>query len=501
MSDSQKNIIVIGAGLGGLSAAISLATQGHRVTIFEKNGKVGGKLNLLQREGFSFDMGPSIFTLPQLFKRLWEAAGKKMEDYVKLQPVQPHWRNFFEDGRVIDLHFNPEEMKKEILKHGDERLVKQVFNFLKYAEEQYDVIAKGYFEEGLDTIGDFNSFYDTPDLLRMDYWHSMHGGVAKRIKNKYFVDIFDYFIKYVGSSAYRSPGFMNLMPIIQFRYDLWYVQGGMYNLARGMERLAKELGVEIHLNAEVKRVRTQGKKTLGITLADGTAPDADILVSNMEVIPAYRELLQEPQSFLKKLRKFEPTCSGLVLHLGTDRPFPQLAHHNFFYSQNQKKHFKTVFQKKQIPPDPTLYVVAPSRTDPAVCPEGCDNIKILPHIPYLNDKHPTTQADYQALRDRVLEKMERTGLKDLRKHVIVEDMWTPFDIQKNYYSNGGSIYGVVSDRWKNFALKAPKRSQKYDNLYFTGGSVNPGGGMPMVVLCGQNVAKDVQADLAKLAAT
>lgn len=492
---NKKRIVVIGAGLGGLSAAISLATGGHQVEVFEKNPQVGGKLNLLKIQGFSFDMGPSIFTLPHIFKRLWDQAGKKMEDYVRLQAVQPHWRNFFEDGRVIDLHFDPERMKREILKLGDKRLVKQVSGFLEYAGQQYDLIAKGYFEQGMDTVGDFNAGYSLPELLRMDYWHSMHGAIRKRIKNRYFVDIFDYFIKYVGSSAFRAPGFMNLMPIIQFRYDLWYVQGGMYNLARGLEKLAKELGVAIHLNAEVKSIRANGQKVLGAVLGDGSFHPADILVSNMEVIPAYRELLQEPKSFMKKLEKFEPACSGLVLHLGTDRPFPQLAHHNFIYSKDQKHHFHTVFQDKKLPPDPTLYVVAPSRTDPGVCPPGCDNIKILPHIPYLNEQHPVTQQNYQALRDRVLEKMERIGLKDLRKHIIVEHMWTPVDIQKNYFSNGGSIYGVVSDRWKNFALKAPKRSGKYVNLYFTGGSVNPGGGMPMVVLCGQNVAKAVQADL------
>lgn len=495
MNVPKQNIIVIGAGLGGLSAAISLATLGHRVEIHEKNEKVGGKLNLLQRQGYSFDMGPSIFTLPHYFKRLWDNAGKKMEDYVQLQAVTPHWRNFFEDGKVIDLHMDPEKMKAEVRKVGGEQLVKQVFDFLAYAEKQYDLIAKGYFEKGLDTVGDFNAGYSPLELLRMDYWHSMHGGVAKRIKNRYFVDIFDYFIKYVGSSAFRSPGFMNLMPIIQFRYDLWYVRGGMYNLARGLERLAKDLGVTVHLRSEVKAMQQSGRKVLGVVLADNTVRQADIVVSNMEVIPAYRDLLQEPRAFLKKLDKFEPACSGLVLHLGTDQPYPQLAHHNFVYSGDQKKHFRTVFQKKQLPPDPTLYVVAPSRTDPAVCPAGGDNIKILPHIPYLHAEHPTTDADYQALRDRVLDKMERIGLKDLRKHIVVEDMWTPYDIQKNYYSNGGSVYGVVSDRWKNFALKAPKRSSKYANLYFTGGSVNPGGGMPMVILCGQNVARAVQADL------
>lgn len=418
-----------------------------------------------------------------------------MEDHVSLQTVVPHWRNFFEDGSIFDLHMDPQAMKAELLKAGGKKLEKQFNRFLEYAGKQYDIIEKGYFEKGLDTKKDFGSFYDWKSLLKMDYWRTMHGRVKQSFDNPYFVDIMDYFIKYVGSSALRAPGFMNLMSVIQFRFDLWYVKGGMYNLAIGLERLALSLGVKIHVNAEVVNIEKNNNRVTGVRLSDNTLHACDILVSNMEVIPAYQKLLDEDSSFMEKLKPFQPACSGLVLHLGTDKIYPQLAHHNFFYAQDQEKHFKTVFEDGRIPEDPTLYVVAPSRTDSSVCPEGCDNIKILPHIPHLNTPHPATQQDYEALRERVLIKMERIGIKDLRKHIIVEDMWTPKDIQQRYYSNGGSIYGVVSDRGKNFALKAPKQSTKYANLYFVGGSVNPGGGMPMVVLCGQNVANTVEKEV------
>ena len=490
MTEKNKNrVAVIGAGLGGLSVAISLATMGYSVEIFEKNDRVGGKLNQLKREGFIFDLGPSILTLPHLFRRLWEMADKKMQDYVRFKTVTPHWRNFFEDGMVIDLYMAWEQMKSEVAKVGDDHLAQRISDFLQYSKQQYRIIERGYFEQGLDTKRDFTRFYDWKSLLQMDYWHTMHGGVKKRINNKYFIDIFDYFIKYVGSSAYDAPGFMNLMPTIQFEYDLWYVEGGMYRLAEALKLLAEELGVRIHLHAEITRIERQGKRVSGLVDHFGTSHPADIVVSNMEVIPAYERLLEEDACFLKTLRKFEPACSGLVLHIGTDRPYPQLAHHNFFFSRDQKGHFHTVFKKGEIPEDPTLYVVAPGRSDPKVCPAGCDNIKILPHIPYIHPRHKPGAEAYHALRERVLIKLERMGLSDLREHIICEDMWTPYDIQRQYYSNGGSIYGVVADRWKNFALKAPKQSERYANLFFVGGSINPGGGMPMVILCGQNAAK------------
>ena len=182
-----------------------------------------------------------------------------------------------------------------------------------------------------------------------------------------------------------------------------------------------------------------------------------------------------------------------MLELGLDCQYPQLAHHNFFFSGDQREHFHTVFRKRQLPPDPTIYLVAASKTDPTVAPPGCDCLKILPHIPHIDDAHPLTREDYLAFKERVVDKLERMGLNDLRKHVVFEHCWTPLDIRQQYYSNQGAIYGVVSDRFKNLAFKAPKQSTKYPNLFFVGGSVNPGGGMPMVVLCGQNVARKVVA--------
>jgi diapolycopene oxygenase len=214
----------------------------------------------------------------------------------------------------------------------------------------------------------------------------------------------------------------------------------------------------------------------------------------MEVIPAYEKLLREDKAFIASLeKKYEPACSGLVLDLGLDCQYSQLAHHNFFFSGHQREHFEAVFQKRQLPEDPTIYLVAASKTDPSVAPPGCDCLKILPHIPYIDDAHPLTRDDYLKFKDRVVEKLERMGLKDLRKHIVFENVWTPHDIRAHYNSNKGSIYGVVSDRWRNLAFKAPKQSTLYPNLFFVGGSVNPGGGMPMVVLCGQNVAKKIVA--------
>ncbi|MFT4112013.1 phytoene desaturase family protein [Silvibacterium sp.] len=487
-----KRVVVIGAGLGGMTAAIQLAREGYQVDLLEKNGNVGGKLNLHREAGFSFDLGPSIFTLPDIFRPVFEGDGRRLEDYVTLERLDPQWRNFFEDGVVVDLWEDSQQMRRQLATLGENAL-QDYESFCNYAKLQYSIIERGYFDRGLDTFWDFVRFYGIKNAKGLDYLGTMASGIRKRVRDPYLRDIFEYFIKYVGSSAYDAPGFMNLMPNIQLEFGLWYVKGGLYELARAFERRLTETGVRVHLNQKVLEIEKAEGHVTGVTTQrqDGSSVrlSADYVISNMEVVPANRDLLRESPRRLRKLSRYEPACSGIVVHLGLDRTYPQLAHHNFFYASDQKRHFHRVFREKRLPDDPTIYLVAPTRTDPSQAPPGCENIKILPHIPYLNEKHPYTYEDCVALKELCFDKLERMGLTDLRKHIVVEDFWTPFDIEAKYLSNGGSIYGVVSDRWRNFAFKAPKQSPHYRNLYFVGGSVNPGGGMPMVTLCGRHVAR------------
>ncbi len=491
-SSGKQHVAVIGAGLGGLSAAIMLARSGFKVSVFEKNTHIGGKLNLLQAHGFSFDLGPSIFTLPHIFRPLFEGDGKQLEDYVALERVDPQWRNFFEDGIVLDLWENTERMRAELARFGPE-VFEEYRQFVGYSHRQYEIVERGYLRHGFDTFSQFLRFYGWREGRDLDYLRSMSGSIKRRLRNPYLRDIFEYFIKYVGSSALDSPGFMNLMPNIQLQYGLWYISGGLYQLARALQKRLQETGVSLCLQHEVVKVEKEGSTVAGLVVRDPGGElhriPADFVVSNMEVIPAMERLLGAPPSEMKKLRRFGPSCSGIVLHLGLDRTYPQLAHHNFFYSRDLHAHFHRVFREHQLPDDPTIYLVAPTRTDPSQAPPGCDNIKILPHIPALNPERPFSGEDYLALKELCLDKLERMGLKDLRRHIVVEDFWTPYDIEARYASNRGSIYGVVCDRRRNFAFKAPKQSSRFRNLFFVGGSVNPGAGMPMVTLSGQHVAR------------
>ncbi len=480
-------IAVIGAGLGGISAALTMKKKGHDVTIYEKNNHIGGKLNQLSQQGFTFDMGPSILTLPHVFENLFKMHDREMSDYITIKKLDLEWRCFFEDSYKLDLYSDPVKLKKAnpYLSEDD---IKNFMKFKRYSKKLFENTYDSYYVKGLDNLKELAANYGYLGLpSKVDYFSTVSDGVRRYIKEPHLQTALDFFIKYVGSSAYKAPAVLNQLPHVQFDYGLWYVNGGMFELSKALTKLLQETGVKVELGSEVTGVKKSKDKITAMMLSDNTVIDADAFISNMEMIPFYKDIVHEDKKYIKKLeKKFEPSCSGLVLHIGTDKKYPQLAHHNFFFSADQRKHFKDVFQDKIIPKDPTLYVVAPSVTDSSCAPEGMENMKILPHIPHITGRE-YTMNDYTSLRDNILKKMERMGLEDLRRHIVFEHMWTPYDIQKNYYSNKGSIYGVVSDRKMNKGFKGEKTSELYSNLYFVGGSVNPGPGMPMVSLSGQQL--------------
>lgn len=489
----SKKIVVIGGGLGGLSAAVSLAQSGFQVSLYEKNSHLGGKVKRLEKEGFAFDLGPSILTMKPIFEKLFKRSGKQMEDYIETVQLDPQWRSFFPDGTVLDLFSDLNRMLREnpSLQVKD---IEEYHQFLDYAKGLYDITLDGYFKEGLDStkeIIDHHGLIDT--VTSFDLMSTMYDGIAKRISNPHLRDMLAYFAKYVGSSPYDAPAILNMMIYMQHEQGIWYVPKGMHRIAEGIVKLGQEVGVQFFTDTEVVRLHKEDDQIIWAELADGSQVYGDYFVSNMEVIPAYNQLLNEKESFVEQLEnKFEPAASGLVLHLGVKGEYPQLAHHNFFFSEDSQKNFDQVFHQHQLPDDPTIYLVNVNKTDPGQSRPGHENIKILPHIPYIPDK-PFSSQDYQSLEDRVIAKLERMGLTDLKKRIVTKDLWLPEDIKETYYSHRGAIYGTVSNRKGNLGFKHPKESELYTNLYFVGGTVNPGGGMPMVTLSGQQVHDKILA--------
>jgi diapolycopene oxygenase len=490
----MKTIVVVGGGLGGMSAAITLAKDPlYNVILIEKNKHLGGKLNVLETDGFSFDLGPSIFTMPQYFDDLFSLHGKKREDYFKLVPVTPHWRNFFEDGTVIDLSDTLEGMKDIVSKED----YKDLTEFYTYTETLYDFTNAVLFNNQTETLLQTLKQYPLFKIFKdSDFFKTMDEGVRHYIKNPKLIDIMNYFIKYVGSNPFEAPAVMNLLPYIQWKFGLWYVEGGMYQASVGLQKLMSELPIKIMTESELTSVKMEGKEIVSIEINGKKTLKVDGIVSNMEAIPFYERITNEPYKNIKTLKtKYVPACSGFALHLGVSKTYPQLAHHNFFFSTSLKQNFDNIFHNHKLSSDPTIYLVAPMHTDPTQGPKDHEIIKILPHISVLDPKRPFTKEDYMTFKDHILDKLERMGLTDLRKHIVTEELWTPETIEAMYYSNQGSIYGVEANKKKNLGFKVPKTSHLYNNLFFVGGSTNPGGGMPMVVLSGQQVKTHVDKRL------
>ncbi len=487
MGKQGETVVVVGAGLGGLSAAVSLQAEGYQVTVVEKNQHFGGKLNEMTDQGFNFDLGPSILTMPYIFEQLFARAGKNFYDYVAIEQLPLEWRSFFQDGTTIDLYSDLQDMqdKNSSLTEQD---VQEFEKLLKYGERMYELTDHGYFRRGLDTFREVTKYYGWLKSLRgFDVFSTMDDVISRHISNTYLKDTLNFFIKYVGSSPYRAPAVMTLLPYIQNEFGLWYVRDGLYRLAEGIYRVAREIGVEFEFSQKVVSAKTEGDRIISVLTESGSLYSADYFLSNMEVLPFYKDVTEEPVKKLNKYSSFEPSCSGYVMHLGVRGEYPQLAHHNFFFSEHPKKHFETIFEDYELPEDPTIYLVAAGKTDSGVAPQGHENLKILPHIPHIQDRE-FTEEQYQRFEKNIITKLEKMGLKDLEQKTVYKHVWRPKDIHEHYLSNRGSIYGVVADKEKNKGFKFPKQSDIYRNLLFAGGSVNPGGGMPMVSLSGQLAA-------------
>jgi len=484
--------VIVGGGLGGLAAAIRLAAAGRRVVVLEKNERVGGKLNLVEAEGYTFDTGPSLLTMPWVIAELFAAAGRRMEDYLSLEQVEPTCHYRWPDGTEFNAWQRLPQLIQEV-----ERLsppdVPGLFRFLAHTARIYDAVADTFLLKPFDGIRE--AF--TPGMLRngpaIDALRSVDGAVRSFFRSPYLRQVFNRYATYNGSSPYLSPATFNVIAYIELAEGGWYVRGGMYALARALERLAGELGVEVRTCAPVAEVLTAGGATTGVRLQSGEEIRAVQVVVNADPRYAYASLLPGEAAVAARLARLEPSCSGYVLFLGVAGDYPALAHHNIFFSADYPAEFAAIFEKRVPAPDPTVYVAATCRADPAHAPPGHMNLFVLANAPALSGR-VRWEREGPAYRDVVLGKLERMGLAGLRQQIAYEQIWTPADIAERYNAAGGAIYGLASNNPFSAFLRPPLRARRPRGLYFVGGGTHPGGGIPLVLLSGKAVAERVCAD-------
>lgn len=496
MEARVPHVVVIGAGIGGLSAAIRLAAAGLSVSVLEKNPATGGKMGRVERDGFRWDTGPSVITMRHVLEELFHVAGRRLEDYLTLQQVDPLTRYFYRDGVVFDATNDLSQMLRRI--DGLEpRDVEGYLAFLAYAARIHRVTGPVFI---------YDEPPQPPSFLRVpvrewpaaDPFRSMDRSVRRFVRSPHLRQLLNRFATYVGGSPYLAPATLNVIAHVELSGGVWYPLGGVYAIAEALTQLAAELGVHIVNDCPVTGIRVEGRRITGVETAGGGFMPASAVVANVDVMTVHERMLPATPAVerrIRTLRSAEPSCSGFVLLLGvrSSPDDPPLAHHNIFFSSDYPREFHEIFREGHPPSDPTVYVAITSRTDPGHAPAGMENWFVLVNAPAVDERYDwgRESADY---RDVVLRTLAEFGI-DLSGRIVSELMMTPPDLAQATGAWRGALYGrSANSRWAAFR-RPPNRSPDFSGLYFAGGTTHPGGGVPMVTLSGGVAARMLLADL------
>jgi phytoene desaturase len=494
----MKTVGVIGGGLGGLAAACTLAARGYAVVLFEKNEWLGGKATVLEQDGFRFDMGPTILTLPSVLERIFAEAGRDLKHELELVRLDPQWRSFFSDGSTLDLTGDPEQMRSNLVQYAGPACADGYERFIEHSRTLHRISQNWFFYRSVGGLRDmFNARNmaqpgTLADLRAMRMGRTVASTVRSHVPDARVAQMVDHFTQYVGSAPDASPAVLCGIAHMQTNEGIWYPRGGTGAIPRALERLARDLGVTFRTGADVRRITETKGAVTGVELKDGEHVKLDAVVSNSDAVRTHRELLGGVPRFERR-RRYEPACSGVVLYLGLKRRQPELLHHNFVFSADPHEEFDFIYHKGEPAPDPTCYVCAPAATEPDVAPAGGEALYVLVHTPYLRPHHDwkTMLPKYRAT---ILEKLRRTAGLDLEGEIVTESALTPLDIHQRYRVLNGAIYGLASHgRWTG-AFKPNNRSRDVRGLYLCGGAAHPGPGMPMVLMSGWIAADSLDAD-------
>jgi diapolycopene oxygenase len=499
---------VIGGGLGGLAAACTLAARGHEVILFERNGWLGGKAAVLEDRGFRFDMGPTILTVPRVLARIFGEARGRLEDELDLIRLDPQWRCFFEDGSTLDLKEDLGAMRSELERFAPANgLAEGYAAFLRVSERLHEISDRFFFWKPVESLRDTIdirrnlSAATLADVLSLRMGATVAGTVRSRVHDARVAQMLDHFIQYVGSSPYGAPAVLCAIAHMQVGDGVWYPRGGTRAVPVALARLAERLGVALRTGADVRRVVVDKGRVRGLELADGERIALGAVVSNMDSVRTYRELVGgAPAAAFARGRRREPACSGVVLYLGLNRAYEHLQHHNFVFSRDPEEEFDWIYRRGEPAPDPTCYLAAPARTEPETAPAGGEALYVLVHAPYLRPHHDWHEM-LPRYRSLILDKLARTaGLGDLERRTVVEHALTPQDIHDRYRVLDGAIYGLASHGRFLGAFKPGNRSRHVGGLYLAGGAAHPGPGMPMVLMSGWIAADALDRDRRQQAA-
>jgi diapolycopene oxygenase len=499
---ATARIGIIGGGLGGLAAACTLAARRYDVVLFERNAWLGGKAAVHEQAGFRFDMGPTILTLPSVLTRIFAEAGRHVTEALDLVPLDPQWRAFFPGGATLDLHANRERMATVLDTFAPGTEAGQGYGrFLDVSRRLHEIAQRYFFWRSVGSIWDTFDARATlqrsvlTDLLALRPGQSVAGTIRAYMPDPRVAQMLDHFTQYVGSAPDASPAVLCGIAHMQTGEGVWYPRGGTAAIPQALARLAVDLGAEIRTHTGVRKILLHDGAVCGVETHAGEQMPLAALISNADAVRTYRDLLGgKPAARFNRRRRYEPACSGVVLYLGLDRAYDHLLHHNFVFSHHPEEEFATIYRRGEPAPDPTCYVCAPARTDPAVAPVGGEALYVLVHTPYLHPHHDWRRL-FPAYRQTIMRQLAQTaGLEDLERRIVYEHALTPLDIQQRYHVLNGAIYGLASHGRFLGAFKPGNRSREVQGLYLAGGAAHPGPGMPMVLMSGWIAADALDRD-------
>ena len=479
---NKPTALVIGAGIGGITTAARLAKNGYAVTVIEKEPTPGGRCNQIVRDGHRFDIGPTLFLMPEIWEETFAALGETLSDHLDLKRIDPTYKVHFDDGLQLELTSNIGEMQAQL-----EKVEKTAFtgflNYIAEGSQHYKMSVEKFVGRNFYNVFEYFSLGNLPLLFKLKALMKHYDNVGKYFKDERLKAAFTFQNMYLGLSPYDAPATYSLLQYTELAEGVWYPIGGMYAGIQALVKIAEKLGVKFIYNAPVKRIEVNRNKVHDVVLQDGRIFTANIFVGNADLPYIYKELLPN-KAEAKKLENKLYTCSTIMFYWGVDKEYKQIAHHNVFLGGDYKASFEQIFKNHTLPEAPSFYVHAPARTDKSAAPNGQDTLYVLVPVGHLDAR---TEQDWDALvnraREAVLNRLaQEMGASDLKEHLKFEIVYQPKVWKQRFNLEKGAAFGLSHNFMQVGYLRPQNRHKQYKNLYFAGASTHPGTGLPIVLL-------------------
>jgi phytoene desaturase len=494
---TSKSVAIIGAGVGGISAAIHLANYGFHVTVFEKNPNPGGRCDWIEREGHHFDTGPTLMVMQRVYEAEFASLSSHMNELLNLQQVDPTYRLVFDDGSQLALTSNMQSMHDQ-LESMEQGAYQGFLNYHQEGERHYQVAMEKLVNRDFRRITDLIKLSNIPLLYQLKPLVKHYASTSNYFKSPRLKAAFTFQDVYMGLSPFEAPATFSLMPYTELEHGVWYPQGGMYSIVDALMRLAHEAGVEFAFDTTVEQIIVNGNDVEGLILEHGEKFKADVVLANADLPYVYQSLLPKNDQ-TKKLQRKHYSCSVISFFWGVDKPYKMLGPHTLFLADDYRANFDAIINDLDLPANPSLYVHAPTRLDPSMAPAGEETLIAVVPVGHLSENG---EQDWNALTDEarghVFRRLKTVGIMDLEAHLKFETSFTPLSWQKRYNLVNGSTHGLSHNLTQLAYLRPSNRHPKYHNLYFVGASTHPGTGLPTVMISGRLVAKRIMDELNEL---